>query len=210
MRYAHSPTSLRHPLRRGLTLVEVMFSIVVMSTMLLAALGSVGAVAKSRTGQKETVQGLALARQLLSEIVQTRYKDLVTPTFGIEAGEVRATYDDVDDYNGLTETSARYANGTIVAGGTGWKRAVTVAWVNPANPANASGSESGLKKITVTVTSPGGRVTTVSALRSAENGYEHTPAAQVTYTCHVGVSIRVGKSDTVTSVQGAALNNLVP
>ena len=100
----HSAIDNFSPPRRGLTLVEVMFSIVVMSTMLLAALGSVGAVAKSRVSQKESVQGLALARQLLSEIVQTRYKDLVDPAFGIEAGELRATYDDVDDYNGLSET----------------------------------------------------------------------------------------------------------
>lgn len=196
--------------RRALTLVEVMFSIVVMSTMLLAALGSVGAVAKSRVRQKETVQGLALARQLMSEIVQTRYKDLVNPVFGVETAETRATYDDVDDYHGLTEASAQYSNGTAIVGGTGWARSVSVQWVNAANPATTSGSDAGLKKITVTVTSPTGRVTTLSAFRSAENGYEHTPAAQVTYTSHVGVTLRIGNSAAVTNVQGVALSNMVP
>ncbi len=199
-----------------------MFSIVVMSTMLLAALGSVGAVAKSRVSQQQTVQGLALARQLMSEIVQTRYKDLVNPVFGVETdfqftgmkgtltAETRATYDDVDDYHGLIEPSARYSNGTVIAGGTGWARSVSVQWVNAANPATTSGSDAGLKKITVTVTSPTGRVTTLSGFRSAENGYEHTPAAQVTYTSHVGVTLRIGKSATVTNVQGVALSNMVP
>ncbi|QOV87521.1 type II secretion system protein [Humisphaera borealis] len=196
--------------RRGLTLVEVMFSIVVMSTMLLAALGSVGAVAKARVTQKESVQGLALARQLLSEIVQTRYKDLVDSTFGIEAGESRATFDDVDDYNGLSEASALYADGTAVAGGTRWSRTVAVSWVSPTDPSTTSATDQGLKRIKVSVTSPGGRVTTLEALRSAENGYEHTPGSQATYTCHVGVSIQIGTNTVVRNVQGVALNNLVP
>lgn len=187
-----------------------MFSIVVLSTMLLASLGSVAAVAKSRLSQKESVQGLALARQLISEITQTRYKDLVDPVFGIEAGELRSTYDDVDDYNGLSETSAAYASGTLIAGANGWKRTVAVNWVSTTDPSQTSGSDTGLKRIRVTVTSPAGRVTTVDALRSAENGYEHTPAAQKTYTCHVGIAIQIGGSSTVRNVQGVALNNLVP
>jgi len=196
--------------RGGLTLVEVLFSIAVMSTMLLAALGSIGAAARTQRLQQEGVQGLALARQLMSEIVQTRYKDLVNPVFGVEAGETRSTYDDVDDYQGLNEPSATYASGAAVAGGSGWARKVEVAWVAASDPTQLSASDKGLKRITVTVTSPTGRSTQLVSIRSSDDGYENTPGSQVTYTSHVGVSIQVGGVASTRCSQGVALKNLVP
>lgn len=80
----------------------------------------------------------------------------------------------------------------------------------PPTRARPAATDQGLKRIKVSVTSPGGRVTTLEALRSAENGYEHTPGSQATYTCHVGVSIQIGTNTVVRNVQGVALNNLVP
>jgi MSHA pilin protein MshD len=196
--------------RRGLTLVEVMFSVVVMSTMMVAALGSVGGAAKTRIAQKEASQGLTLARQLLSEIVQTRYADLVNPVFGVEAGELRTTWDDVDDYNGLDQPSACSSTGVVLSGATGWRREVKVTFADPVNPNATSGMDKGLKHIKVTVTSPSGRVTTLKALRSNTNGYEHVPGAQVTYTSHVGISLQIGMNDTTRSVVGVTTQNLVP
>ena len=198
------------PPRRGLTLVEVMFSIVIMSTMMVAALGTVGAAAKSRLAQRDSAMGLALARQLTGEIMQTRYADLVDATFGIEAGETRATFDDVDDYNNLTESSAAYADGTVIAGATGWQRRATVQWVTPVDPATVSATDQGLKRITVTVTSPGGKVTTLVSLRSNGDGYENTPGSQATYTCWAGVSLQVGSYANARNTQGTNLLNLIP
>src|SRR4051812_43601097 len=90
----------RRPRRRGgLSLVEVMLAVVIMSTMLVAAFSAVGASAKGRLAQQESSFGLSLARQLMAEIMQTRYQDLISPGFGIETGETsRSKYDDVDDY----------------------------------------------------------------------------------------------------------------
>lgn len=211
------PQPLRQPDRRypapsrgGLTLVEVMFSVVVMSTMLVAALGAVGASAKTRIAQKESAIGLALARQLLGEIMQTRYIDHDNPVFGIETGETRATFDDVDDYNNWKETSAQYADGTAIPGATGWSRSAVVQWVNARNPTVLVGTDQGCKRITVTVTSPAGRITTLSALRAQADAYSDIPGSQVTYTSWVGVSIQVGPSTIAKNVQGANLVNLVP
>ncbi|MDB5296112.1 MAG: hypothetical protein JWO31_2095 [Phycisphaerales bacterium] len=187
-----------------------MFSIVVMSTLLLAALGTVGAAARGRAAQRDSALGMSLARQLLAEILQTRYRDLVNPVFGVEAGETRATYDDVDDYDNFSENSASFADGTVVPGGTGWKRKVKVDWVTPADPTAKSTTDQGLKRVVVTVTSPGGKVTALTALRSNDDGYEHTPGSQVTYTCHVGVSVQVGTATAGRNAQGVGLRNLVP
>ena len=196
--------------RRGLTLIEVMFCTVIMATMLTAAFGAVGSAARTRLAQRESALGMSLGRQLLSEILQTRYKDLTNPVFGIESGETRATFDDVDDYNGLAETDAKYADGTVVAGGAGWKRVVQVAWVNPADPTATVATDQGLKRVVVTVTSPGGRVTAVTGLRTNVDRYATVPAAQVSYTSWVGVSIQVGTSPSARNVQGVSLVNLVP
>jgi MSHA pilin protein MshD len=205
------PANLRPPAARpGMTLIEVMFATVIMATMLTAAFGAIGAAARTRLAQRESALGLALGRQLLSEILQTRYKDLVSPTFGTETGETRATYDDVDDYDGLSEGSAAYANGTVIAGGAGWKRKVKVDWVDPADPTSKVNTDQGLKRVVVTVTSPGGRVTTVTGLRTTADRYATVPASQVTYTSWVGVSIQVGTSATARNVQGVPLVNLVP
>src|SRR6185312_1413646 len=109
---------------------------VIMSTMLVAAFGAVTASAKSRIAQQESAFGLSLGRQLLAEIMQTRYQDLINPVFGSESGEnSRSQYDDVDDYDGYKENSGlTYADGTSITGASGWKRKVWVDWVTIADP----------------------------------------------------------------------------
>jgi MSHA pilin protein MshD len=193
-----------------MTLVEVMFCVVVMSTMLVAAFGAVGSAAKTRIVQQESSQGLALARQLMAEILQTRYKDITNPVFGIEAGDVRATFDDVDDYDGWQESSAKYADGTAIPGGTGWKRKVNVDWVSPTDPTQKVSTDQGLKRVTVKVSNPAGKTVQLIGLRSSSDRYEYIPGSQVTYTCWVGVSLQVGTTTAGRNVQGVNLINMSP
>jgi MSHA pilin protein MshD len=196
--------------RRGLTLIEVMFATIIMATMLVASFGAVSSAAKTRIAQQESAFGLALARQLLTEIVQTRYQDLTDPIFGVETGETRATYDDVDDYDGLAENSGKYADGATIPGATGWKRKVTVDWVDSANPNVKVLTETGLKRIRVKVTTPSGKDISLYLLRSKYDRYEQVPASQSTYTSWAGVSIQVGTSTLGRNVQGVNLVNLSP
>jgi MSHA pilin protein MshD len=205
-----APSWRRQTGRRAVSLVEVVISAAVMTTMIVAALGAVGASGRMQAAQRENALGLSLARQLLSEIVQTRYTDLVNPVFGVEAGEERATYDDVDDYNGWAEDSAMYADRSPISGGAGWRRAVRVVRANPSDPTQTTSSETGLKRIEVTVTSPTGRVFRLSALRSAKNGYENTPGSQTSYISYVGMAIQVGDRSTSRSEQGVNGLNVVP
>jgi MSHA pilin protein MshD len=200
----------RHPARPGMTLVEVMFCVVVMSTMLVAAFGAVGASVSTRIAQRDSSQGMALARQLMAEILQTRYKDLVNPIFGIEAGDVRATFDDVDDYDGLQESNAQFADGTAIPGGTGWKRKVIVDWVSPTDPTQKVNTDQGLKRILVKVSNPAGKTFVLYGLRSNSDRYEYIPGSQVTYTCWAGVSLQVGTTTSGRNVQGVNLVNLSP
>ena len=198
--------------RRGLSLVEVMLAVIIMATMLVAAFSAVGASAKSRIAQQESSFGLSLARQLLAEIMQTRYQDLINPVWGTETGETsRSQYDDVDDYDGYKELSGlTYADGTSITGTTGWKRKVFVDWVSITDPTSKVNTESGLKRIKVQVSSPSGKSWTLYGYRSNYDRYEVIPSSQTTYTCWAGISIQVGSNTTGRNVQGVNLVNMSP
>src|SRR5258706_13963882 len=99
MKLSKSSSLRKH--RRGLSLVEVMLAVIIMSTMLVAAFSAVGASAKGRVAQQESAFGLSLGRQLLAEVMQTRYQDLINPGFGGERGEnSRSQTEAVADYAG--------------------------------------------------------------------------------------------------------------
>jgi len=73
-------------------------------------------------------------------------------------GTNRSAYDDVDDYRNLTDSPPKLKNGTAIVGFTGWTRTVSVVRVDKDVLNCGSGtfplcpvSESGVKKITVTV-----------------------------------------------------------
>ncbi len=184
----------------------------VIAVVAVSAMKGLGLAAKSSLMQNDRWRGTALARQLLDEIRQTSYADPSgTGTFGPESGETRSTYDDVDDYNGISENPPTDRSGAAIAGYTGWKRTVVVAYVSPTAVSGSTvGSDQGIKRITVTVTSPRGVITTLVALRSAYSGYEHTQIPQVTYVSSAGISLQVGTDTTTSSKASADTSNQVP
>ena len=183
-------------LRRGMTLIECVISIVIVATMLVAAVSALGSFARARRSQFDRCAGGALARGLMSEILQSRYLDPgVDVSFGLEAGEaadVRSAWDDVDDYNGLSESPPKTKDGTAIVGATGWTRKVTVEYVQPDNPNQVSSDDTGLLRITVSATSPTGVTTTLKALRSDESIYDQPPRTDTTYVTWVGTEMQIG------------------
>lgn len=198
--------------RRGFTLVEAAVSVIIVATVLVAALETVGASARARFAQKDQSQGLALAREMLSEISQCWYADPNGGTvLGPDTGEsARADFDDVDDYDNWEELPPRSRSGTNLPGFDGWKREVEVRWANPSDPANDAASDSGLKRITVKVTSPTGKATALSGLRSRNSAYDKQLRAQTTYVSWTGVTVQVGADPATKAVSGVNPLNQVP
>jgi len=180
-------------------------SVLIVGVMLVAALETIGASARDSVLQQEQCQATALAEQLLSEIVPCRYADPNT-----ESGETRATWDDVSDYDGLTENPPTARNGSPLAGYTGWQRKVQVHFVDPGHPSVPVGSDAGLKRVIVTVVSPRGKTTTLTALRSSHSDYEQQPKTRTTYPSWADVAVQVGSDPAAKSVAGANLVNQVP
>ena len=156
--------------RRGLSLIEVVISTLLVGLVLVSALRSTGGVIRVRTNNGDDARASQLAQQLLTEIMNGDYiDDGATPVFGPEAGEAtgnRSAFDDVDDYHLWTASPPRDRSGTALPDLTGWQRDVTVEWVNPANPASTSGTDQGVKRITVTVQRNSVVLATVVSLRS--------------------------------------------
>ncbi len=145
----------RHVARQSMTMVESVVAMVIVSVMLVAALNTVGA---ARTGQRkmsDRARGMLLAQALMSEILQQDYQEPVdTPLFGRESSESagdRAAYDDVDDYDGWTAMPLEYKDGSEMPNLTEWERTVSVVWADLNDLTQQSVSDTGVKRITVTV-----------------------------------------------------------
>ena len=146
----------RHPIlrnsRRGLSLVEAILSTLLVAIVLTATMNLAGAAAKSGKALGDGAMAADLADGLMAEILNKAYADPTTPTnFGLESGETtssKTNYNDVDDYNGWTQsntfTGRNLASDGLVA-------TVTVARATLATPSTDAASESGLKRIKVVV-----------------------------------------------------------
>jgi type II secretory pathway pseudopilin PulG len=206
-----SPSS-RRTCRKGMTLVEAMISTVIVGVMIAMVLHTFGSVAKGRRIQVDREVAAALARQLLSEVVQASYEDTgSSPDFGRESsegGSSRAKCDDVDDYHNWSASPPEAKDGTEIGHLDGWARSVSVVYVNPAN-LSASGSDQGLKRVTVTVTDPRGATTSVVALRSEGGAYDLESTSENTYVTWIGVELQVGTDNRARIASGANVLNLV-
>jgi MSHA pilin protein MshD len=153
------------------TVMEAVISTVIVTVMLVAALNTVGA---SRITQHKAVlvsRGRMFAESLMTEILEQSYQNPTEPhVFGLEAGEAgptRAAYNDVDDYNGWSESPPVAKDGTALPNSANWNRTVTVEWVNPLDPTQVSGAETGAKRITVVVAFRNVPQATVVAVKAA-------------------------------------------
>jgi hypothetical protein len=147
----------RHARRsnHGLTLVEAVMSCLVVSMLLIAALRASSAASLYQYKTADRARGRFLAGQLMTDIMSLSYEETSgTPAFGLETGEVstsKVNYDDVDDFNGWTESPPQDRDGNAMSELTGWQRSVVVVWVNSANLSTVSATETGVKRVTVTV-----------------------------------------------------------
>ncbi len=129
---------------------------------------------------------------------------------GTETGEgtsTRSDFDDVDDYHSWSASPPQSKDGTDLPDYDGWTRSVTVEWVNVNSPGGtAANSETGAKRITVTVTDPRGAETTIVSVRSNTGTYEQEVMARRTYCSWVGLDMQIGEANAALSL-GASLAN---
>ena len=158
------------PSKRGLSLIEVVVSTMIVGVLMVATLNALGAAtSSSRTSGNRSV-AIALADDLMAEILKAKYVDPgSSPVFGPETGESgtsRAAFNDVDDYNGWSEQPPQAHDGTQMTDRSDWQRRVTVERVTASDPTATSSSETGVKRITVDVDYKGTNMIEQTALRT--------------------------------------------
>lgn len=129
--------------QRGLTLIELILSMIVISIAVTGVLSVMNLTVRYSADPLLQHQALAVAEAYLEEILLQSYTD---PN-GSNAGEARDTFDNVDDYNGLSDTGARDQQGAAIGTLASYNVSVAV----------ADQLVSGLtaKRVNVTVTAPG-------------------------------------------------------
>jgi MSHA pilin protein MshD len=155
--------------QRGVTLVELVLAILIVSIAVSSVLGVLGLTAGRSADPLLARQSLAVAESLLAEILAQPFTandlDGGANAIGPEAGETRgsavAPFDHVDDYHGYAMNGIVAANGSAIAGLSGYSAAVTV----QPQALGTIGASEGLL-VTVTVTAPGGSQVALSGFRA--------------------------------------------
>jgi hypothetical protein len=157
--------------RRGINMVEVAVSSLIVGVMLVASLRVVGQSFLTQRLNADRATGQFLADALLNEALQLSYMDpgLTSSPIGRGSGESatnRNNYDDVDDYHGYSESPPKSKTNTVLEGFNGWRRSVTVQWVDHTNLNLVRTSESGVKRVIVQALRNGELVATATGYRS--------------------------------------------
>ena len=153
-------------------MIEVAVSMVIVSVILLTAMNMVGAAGQSTRSMTDRGTGHLLAEQLMAEILAQAYEDPDEPagSFGRDGFEDATTdrsyFDDVDDYDRWSSMPPEYKDGTTEPGYPQWKRRVDVDWVHPADAGMIVESNTGIKRIVVTVKRDTVKVAELRALRT--------------------------------------------
>lgn len=223
----HLTTTRSASRRRGLTLAEVAVSSLLVGLVLITSMKTVGGVIRTWRVTEQQHNGVALAADMMAEVMQARYfePDEVEESgggggllggllgllggggsgvpYGLDDGESSANrdaWDDTDDYDGWSKSPPQAKDGTVLSDYNGWTRAVVVQKVNVGEPNNVradSSPDRGVRRITVTVTAPDGTQTVLVGLRSYCGAMEQSPSAETTFVTWVGSQLQVGTGTTV-------------
>ncbi len=132
----------------GATLIELIITIVLISIALSGILSVVNITTKHSAVPIIQHQAIAIAESYLEEIVLLP----ITDPNGTNAGETRATYDNIDDYNGLNNSGVLDQSGNAISGLENYTVSVTIA--------DKTISNITMKAITVSVSLPS--ITTIN------------------------------------------------
>ncbi|KAA3628790.1 MAG: prepilin-type N-terminal cleavage/methylation domain-containing protein [Proteobacteria bacterium] len=116
--------------QRGLSLIELVIAIVVIGIAVTGIVAAFSKVSSSSVDPMLQEQAIAIAEAYLEEISLRPFVDPDTATVCPAPEAARSLYDNICDYNGLSDVGARDQTGTAIASLSQFT--VTVAVVNAA------------------------------------------------------------------------------
>ncbi len=197
----------------GFTLIEAAICTLVVAVMLAAALSVVGSAARGALREREWRRAQSFAKTVMNEALAAAFNDPQGGSgFGIDAGENlsnRFTFDDVDDFNGYTESGLTEASGKALPWGAGWTLKMSVQNVAPSDPTTLrpDADDTGLRRVTVTVAAPGGHAYHLLGLKARSGiGDAFAPQVGVTRVTGVRITMQTGKRGSMLTGSAALFN----
>lgn len=184
-------------IRRGLSIVEVAVSSLLVGTVVVGSLSMMSASVRTQTAANDMITGPHLAEELLAEIMSMSYNDPEDGggSRGTDTGEsssIRADFDDVDDYDNWSRDPVEDRLGNQLTQYAGWTRSVEVDWGNQLNGNVWALWNTGAKRIIVTVTSPTGAVTTRYGWRAEDGSLEQPPTVDKNVVTQIESTLTLG------------------
>ena len=190
--------------RCGLSLLEVVISLILVSTIMLVSITASANLLRSRVESLQSVDGHELAFQMLDEVTSVAFEDADSDrVFGRESSETsttRSDFDDVDDYHGYTVSPPTHRSGAAIAGWESWSVSIAVsrAQAVSAGIVASNSDDAPLRLVTVTCTSPSGSTLSESMLISAvssdippNTSYEKTRRLTLKFANHRSIDLTV-------------------
>lgn len=161
---------IRRGYRAAFTLMEGLIASVVLATTVIGITMAMSASYQTNVHLEEAGASTALARQLLEEIASRPYLDPTTQLIASPGNGSRSSYTSLGQYQGYTDqtssmTTLGGATVPVIASGT-YTRSVVIQWRDdPAGSGLATNND--MAMVTVSVTTPSGRVIQISKLFTA-------------------------------------------
>jgi MSHA pilin protein MshD len=143
--------------QNGLALVEAVIAITIVSITAVTIMAQISQANVQSGSSLLQTEAAFVANAYLDEILARPFAD----PDGVDGETVRRFFDDVDDYNGLTDAGARDGNGNLIPGGNRFTVRVTVANSNVLTGVPAADA----LLVNVRVTDPVGASMIVSGVR---------------------------------------------
>ena len=182
--------------RAGLTLVEVAIATLIVGFLIVPTVMVFSSVAQSYYRNSSRDLAFHACNALLGEIMSLEYQDPQSDstTLGPEADETttnRSDFDDIDDYDGWSETSIQMRDGTEITGLETYSRSVSVHYVKLVNGELVrSAQPTNMKLISVNVTNPLDVSTQLTAIRFAQGLIDQKPVFQSIVNREIGLELQ--------------------
>jgi len=145
--------------QRGVTLIELIVAIVIVSIAAIAIMGAISWTLQRGAESMVRQQAVAVAEAYLEEIL---LQPVAAPTGAVTTGLPRGSFNDEDEYNGLTNTGAHDQYGNSIPSLTGYNVSVSVVQTTALTGIAAANA----RQITVTVADPNGATVVLTGYRA--------------------------------------------
>lgn len=159
-------------IRKGISMAETIVSTMIIGFVLVGTLQIVAPLVRSTRVHADRMIAANLANELSEEITTRRFTDPevdAMDALGVDDAEspkVRSGFDDIDDYNAWSASPPISLGNGKIDSLAGWTRSVKVAHVALADATTGSATNTGLKRVTVTVSKNGVVLAQITTLHS--------------------------------------------